>query len=136
MYLLREKTFSNDSIKLVKLKDLLERIHSDKKNKILIFLRSWKKNLETTKFKRIFKARADNEGGLKTSYSITFDIAKKEKSYTIDEEIIILIKDVIENVIKKDSQPVPRCTPLSANTVQWYINEIGDDEKRTLSSEL
>jgi len=85
--------------------------------------------------KTFFKApaSADNEGGLKTSYSISLNIAKKGKSYTIGEEIIIpAIKDVIENVMKKDSQPVLKCIPLSANTVQRRIDEMADDVKKKL----
>ena len=38
--LLCEKTFSNDAMKPAKMKDHLERIHCDKKNKDLDFLRS------------------------------------------------------------------------------------------------
>ena len=89
--------------------------------------------------KTIFKAPAstDNEGGLKASYNISLNIAKKGKSYTIGEEIIIpAIKDVIENVMKKDSQAVLKCIPLSANTVQRRIDEIADDVKNSLASEL
>ena len=64
--------------------------------------------------KKFFKASAseDNEGGLKTSYSISLNIAKKGKLYTIGEQIII---PTIENVMKKDSL---RCILFSANTVQ------------------
>ena len=73
---------------------------------------------------------------MKTSYSISFTIAKKGKSCTIGEEIILpLIKDVIENVMKKNSQLVLRYIPLSANTVQRCIDEMADDEERTFTSE-
>lgn len=47
---------------------------------------------------------AHSKGGVKTSYSISFNIAKKGKPYTFGEEIILpAIEDVIENVLKKDS---------------------------------
>ena len=43
---------------------------------------------------------------------------------TIAEEIIIpAIKDVIENVIKKDSQAVLRWIRLSENTEQIFCND-------------
>ena len=46
---------------------------------------------------------------------------------TIGEEIILpAIKDVIENVMKKDSQVVLKCIPLSANTAQRRIEEMAN----------
>jgi len=42
MCLLCEKTFSNDAMKPSKMKDHLERIHSDKKNKDLDFFKMLK----------------------------------------------------------------------------------------------
>lgn len=89
--------------------------------------RNWELHLTWIHF---FKssASANSEGGLKTSYSISLNIAKKWKLYTIGEEIILpAIKDVTENVMKKDSQLVLKCTPLSANTVQWCIEEMAND---------
>ncbi|KRY13214.1 Zinc finger BED domain-containing protein 5 [Trichinella patagoniensis] len=99
-----------------KMKDHLERVHPDKKNKDI---------------------DVDCEGGLKASYSISLNIAKKAQSYTIGEEIVIpVIKEVIETVMKKDSEPVLKCIPLSAKTVQRRIDEMASDVEKTLVSEL
>ncbi|KRZ66133.1 SCAN domain-containing protein 3 [Trichinella papuae] len=79
---------------------------------------------------KLFKAPgiADCEGGLKALYSISLNIAKKALSYTIGEEIVIpAIKEVIETVMKKDSEPVLKCIPLSAMTVQRRIDEMASD---------
>ncbi|XP_076049445.1 zinc finger BED domain-containing protein 5-like [Oratosquilla oratoria] len=139
MCILCEKTFSNDAMKPSKMKDHLERIHSDKKNKDLDFFEMVKEKISNRpNLKNFFKAppSADNEG-LKTSYSISLNIAKKGKAYTIGEEIIIpAIKDVIENVMKENSQPVLKCIPLSANAVQRRIDEMADDVEKTLTTEL
>ena len=54
-----------------------------------------------------------------TSYSIPLNIGNKGKLYSIGEKIILpAIKDMIRNVMKKDSPVVLRCLLLSANTVQ------------------
>ncbi|KRZ51796.1 Zinc finger BED domain-containing protein 5 [Trichinella nativa] len=95
-----------------KMKDHLERVQLDKKNKDI---------------------DVDCEGGLKASYSISLNIAKKAKSYTIGEEIVIpVIKELIETVMKKDSEPVLKCIPLSAKTVQRCIDEMASDVEKTL----
>ncbi|KRZ00221.1 hypothetical protein T11_618 [Trichinella zimbabwensis] len=81
-----------------KMKNHLDRVHPDKKNKDIEFLR------------------------------ISLNIAKKALSYTIGEEIVIpAVKEVIETVMKKDSEPVLKCIPLSAKTVQRRIDEMASD---------
>ena len=108
--LLCEKTFSNDAMKPAKMKDHLERIHSDKKNKDIDYFKTLKEKLKgRSNIKAFFKApaSADAEGGLKASYNISLMIAKKGKAHTIGEELIIpAIKEVIETVMKKDSDSV------------------------------
>ena len=86
MCLLCEKTFSNDAMKPAKMRDYLERIHCDKKNKDLDFFKVLKEKIRNRpNLKTFFKASAstDNEGGLKVSYSISLNIAKKGKSYSL-----------------------------------------------------
>lgn len=140
MCLLCEKTFSNDAMKPAKMMDHLERIHFDKKDKDIEYFKMLKERLITRpNLTRFLKSStsANSEGGLKASYSISFNIAKKGKPYTIGEEIILpAIKDVIENVMKTDPQPVLKCIPLSGNTVQRRIEEMANDVERTLISEL
>ncbi|KRZ88153.1 Zinc finger BED domain-containing protein 5 [Trichinella sp. T8] len=99
-----------------KMKDHLERVQPDKKNKDI---------------------DVDCEGGLKASYSISLNITKKAQSYTIGEEIVIpVIKELIETVMKKDSERVLKCIPLSAKTVQRRIDEMASDVEKILVSEL
>ncbi|KRX30934.1 SCAN domain-containing protein 3, partial [Trichinella sp. T9] len=87
-----------------KMKDHLERVHPDKKNKDVEFFKVLKEKIRNQpNLKSFFKA----PGGLKASYTISLNIAKKAQSYTIGEEIVIpAIKEVIETVMKKDSEPV------------------------------
>ena len=79
--LLCEKTFSNDAMKPAKMKDHLERIHCDKKNKDLDFLRSLKRILQNDQFLKTFiKAPATvSYDGLKASYNIALNIAQKNQ---------------------------------------------------------
>ncbi|KRZ15985.1 SCAN domain-containing protein 3 [Trichinella zimbabwensis] len=140
MCLLCQKVFSNNAMKPSKIKDHLERVHPDKKNKDIEFFKVVKEKIRNQpNLKSFFKAPGivDCEGGLKASYSISLNIAKKALSYSIGEEIVIpAIKEVIETVMKKDSEPVLKCIPLSAKTVQRRIDEMASDVERTLVSEL
>ncbi|KAF2347510.1 Ribonuclease H-like domain [Trinorchestia longiramus] len=122
------------------MKDHLERIHSDKKNKDLDDFKTLKEKLRTQpNLNAVLKssASADSEEGWKASYSISLNIAKKGKLYTIGEEIILPpIKDTIENVMKKDSKQVLKSIPLSARSVQQRIEEMAFDVEQTVTSEL
>lgn len=121
MCLLCKKTFSNNAMKLTKMRDYLERIYSDEKNKNITHFKMLKEKLKFQSNLNTFQissANADSEGGLKISYSI-YSIAKKEKTYTNGKEIILpAIKNVIKNVLKKDHQQALKCILLNANTVQ------------------
>ena len=66
MCLLCEKTFSNDAMKPAKMKDHLERVHSDKKNKDLEYFKKCKEKLRTRpNLKTLFNPTpsANIEGG-------------------------------------------------------------------------
>ncbi|KAK4319477.1 hypothetical protein Pmani_009580 [Petrolisthes manimaculis] len=135
--LLCEKTFSNDAMKPAKMKDHLERVHSDKKNKDLDYFKTLKENLKSRSDIKTFftaAASADTEGGLKASYNISLMIAKKGKARTLGEEIIIPAIKVIETVMKKDSHSVLKNLPLSNSTVQRRIDEMADDVEKNLIS--
>ncbi|KRX25624.1 SCAN domain-containing protein 3 [Trichinella nelsoni] len=123
-----------------KMKDHLGRVHPDKKNKDVEFFKVLKEKIRNQpNLKSFFKApgTVDCEGGLKASYTISLNIAKKAQSYTIGEEIVIpAIKEVIETVMKKDSEPVLKCIPLSATRVQRRIDEMASDVEKILVSEL
>ena len=80
MCLLCEKTFSNDAMKPAKMMDHLERIHFDKKNKGIEYFKMLKERFITRPNLSTFlksSTSANSEGGLKASYSISFNIAKK-----------------------------------------------------------
>ncbi|KRX34992.1 Zinc finger BED domain-containing protein 5 [Trichinella murrelli] len=112
MFLLYQKVFSNDAMKPSKMKDHLEKGFTlIRKTKIL-------------RIESISTASSNN-------------VAKKAQSYTIGEEIVIpAIKEVIETVMKKDSEPVLKCIPLSAKAVQRRIDEMASDVEKTLVLEL
>ncbi|XP_023226163.1 SCAN domain-containing protein 3-like [Centruroides sculpturatus] len=79
----------------------------------------------------------DIEGGLIASYKISLNIAKKGKPHTTAEDIVVpAIKDVIENVMKKDSVDVLKCLPLSASSVKRRIDEMAENVENIVVSEL
>lgn len=138
--LLCEKTFGNDAMKPSKMKDHLERVHSDKKNKELEFFKKLKEKFICRLTLKSFMKQSievEAEGGLIASYKISLNIAKRGKPHTIAEEIVIpAIKDVIEEVMKKDSSKVLKSLPLSAKSVKKRIDEMAEEVENTVVSEL
>ena len=58
-----------------------------------------------------------NYDGLKAFYNIALNIAKKGKSLTIGEDIIIpATENMFEMVLKEDSERMLKCVLLSART--------------------
>ncbi|KRY68754.1 Zinc finger BED domain-containing protein 5 [Trichinella pseudospiralis] len=91
------------------MKDHLERVHPDKKNKDVEFF-------------KVLKEKTRNKPNLKSFFKAP------GQSYTIGEEIVIpAIKEVIETVMKKDFEPVLKCITLSAKTVQRRIDEMASN---------
>ncbi|KRX69404.1 SCAN domain-containing protein 3 [Trichinella sp. T6] len=121
MFLLYQKVFSNDAMKPSKMKDHLEKGFTlIRKIKILFF--------------EVLKEKIRNQSNLKAFFKAP---AKKAQSYSIGEEIVIpAIEEVIETVMKKDSEPVLKCIPLSAKAVQRRIDEMASDVEKILVSEL
>ena len=81
MYQLYEKTFYNEAMKAIKIKDTLKGFIQIKKKKILIFFMMLKEKFRNQlNLKKIFKAsvRADNEGRLKI-YIFSLNMAKERK---------------------------------------------------------
>ena len=140
MCLLCEKAFGNDYMKPSKMKDHLERVHSDKKNKELEFFKKLKEKFTCRPTIKGFMKQStevETEGGLIASYKISLNIAKSGKPYTLAEEIVLpAIKDVIEDVMKKDSVNVLKSLPLSANSVKRRIDEMAEDIEHMVVSEL
>ncbi|OUC40838.1 hypothetical protein D917_03783 [Trichinella nativa] len=104
MCLLCQKVFTNDAMKPSKMKDHLERVHPDKKNKDVEFF-------------KVLKEKIRNQPNLKSFF---------KAPGTVD----------CEGGLKKDSEPVLKCIPLSAKTVQRCIDEMASDVEKILVSEL
>ncbi|XP_064116945.1 zinc finger BED domain-containing protein 5-like [Macrobrachium nipponense] len=140
MCLVCEKVFSNDAMKPSKMKDHLVRVHPDKTDKDIDFFRALKDKLEirTGVVSLIPQpAQPDNEKGLRASYNISLIIAKSGQPYSTAEEIIVpSIKEVIDNLMNKDSSSVLKCLSLSSNAVRQCIDEMAADVEKSLISEL
>ena len=60
-------------------------------------------------------------------------IAKAGKPHTIGEELILpAAKEIIETVMEKDASSIIKAIPLSNNTVQRRIDEMGSDVQQQL----
>lgn len=140
MCLLCEKTFGNEYMKPSKMKDHLERLHSDKKHENVEFFKYYKEKFTCRPTITGFMKQpteVKTEGGLIAAYKISLNIAKRGKPHTLAEEIILpAIKDVIENVMKKDSLNVLKSLPLSAQSVKRHIDEMAEEIENIVVSEL
>lgn len=140
--LICEKTFHNDTMKPSKMKDHLDRMHSDKKNKELEYFKNLKDKFlvrSKTGLKSFLTPSTSKniEGGLDASYQISLLIAKAGYPHTVGEKLILpAVQEIIKTVMKMDPNPVLRSIPLSNNTVQRRIDEMAEDLKKSLIFEL
>jgi len=117
-----------------KVKEHLERIHCDKKNKELDYFKALKAKFQTQpRLETFFKspANADLQGGQKASYNIALNIVKKGKPYCIGKEVTVpALEEVIRNVMKTNPDPVLKSVPLSASTVKRRIDEMAHNVEK------
>lgn len=74
-----------------------------------------------------------NDDGLRASYNISLLIAKSGKPHTIGEQLILpAIAEVLNNVLHKPAHDILKRIPLSNNTVQRRIDEMGRDVENIL----
>ena len=81
MCLLCEKTFNKDAMKQAKMRNQSEMINSDKENKDVEYFKMRRQKLKAQLNFYVFiksSVGVDNEGGLKTSYSISLNIGKED----------------------------------------------------------
>ena len=133
MCLICGSLFSNEAMKPSRLKDHLTRLHPSKLNKenFKKIKADWVKqgNIKTLFAKRDICL----ENGLTASYNISLMIAKTGSPHTIGEKFILpCVKEVIETVMCQSSTPVLSTVPLSNDTVQRRIDEMGDDVESQL----
>ena len=75
--------------------------------------------------------------GLRASYNISLLIAKSGKPHTIGEQLILpAIAEVLNNVLQKPAHDIIKKMPLSNNTVERRIDEMGRDVENILCNFL
>ena len=138
MYLVCEKNFSNEAMKLFRLLEYLQKIHPDKTGKTLAFFQSLRDQFLKRKTMNKFTSSLKNsDDGLKASYNISLLIAKTGKSHTIWEELILpAVKEVIKTVLHKSPEQVIKSIPLSDNSVQRRVDKMAENIEETLSKML
>ena len=132
MCLICGSLFSNEAMKPSRLKDHLTRLHPSKLNADFKKIKAdWEKqrNIKALFAKRDIRL----ENGLTASYNISLMIAKTGMPHTIGEKLILpCVKEVIETVMCQSSTPVLSTVPLSNDTVQRRIDEMGDEVESQL----
>ena len=132
MCLICGSLFSNEAMKPSRLKDHLTRLHSCKLNADFKKIKAdWEKQRNIKAFFAKRDIRLEN--GLTASYNISLMIARTGTPHTIGEKLILpCVKEVIETVMCQSSTPVLSTVPLSNDTVQRRIDEMGDDVESQL----
>ena len=132
MCLICGSLFSNEAMKPSRLKDHLTRLHSCKLNADFKKIKAdWEKQRNIKAFFAKRDIRLEN--GLTASYNISLMIARTGTPHTIGEKLILpCVKEVIETVMCQSSTPVLSTVPLSNDTVQGRIDEMGDDVESQL----
>lgn len=125
--LICESTFSNEAMKPSRMKDHLHRKHQNKLNADFKGMRD--KRMKQSTIRSMFTKTDDQlEKGLLATYNISLMIAKTGSAHTVAETLVLpAVKEVIETVMGQNSAPVLNVMPLSNNTVQRRIDEMGRD---------
>lgn len=78
-----------------------------------------------------------NDDGLRASYNISLLIAKSGTPHTIGEKLILpAVEEVLKTVLHKPASDIIKRIPLSNNTVERRIDEMGSDIESFLCNYL
>jgi len=137
LFLLCERSFSNEAMKPSRLSKHLTKVHSDKADTSLSFFQGLKLKYENrvTVGKLFKKAAITRDKGLVASY-ISYLIAKLGKPHTIRETLVVpAIREFCTTVLGIDGD-VLKSLPLSNTTVARRIKEMADDVEEALLAKL
>ncbi|KAF2897441.1 hypothetical protein ILUMI_08735 [Ignelater luminosus] len=137
MCLLCNKVLSNDAMKPSKLEDHPRRCHPVKTGKDLKYFQTLKDKLQKRPtVDRMFASTSQkNDDGLQ--YNISLRIAKSGKPHNIGEKLILpAVEEVLKTVLHKPASDIIKRIPLSNNTVQRGIDEMGYDIESFLCNYL
>lgn len=114
MYLICQKTLTNEAIKPSRLHDNFNKMPSHKKDKDVAYFQDTEKTYvsQPTISKVFFMAFKQDDNGLRASYSISLVIAKSGKPHNIGEELILpALKEFITTVLHKPAKDILRKSP-------------------------
>lgn len=131
MCLICSNVFSNEGMKPSRMRDHLEKMHSDKKDKPAEYFKKLRDDREKTTpsissaFAKVTEIQRD---GLLASYNIANMIAKAGKPHTVGETLILpAVKEVISTVLHRNATEILKAIPLSNDTVSRRIDEMASD---------
>ena len=130
----------NEAMKPSRLRDHLQRMHADKKDKPLNYFKSLKEQFENRKtIATMFNTGkiSDNHAGMIASYRIAALIAKNGKPHNIGESLLHpVIAEVINTVMHRNAAPILKSIPLSPQSMKRRIDEMAQDVKEQLTDIL
>ncbi|KFD50438.1 hypothetical protein M514_08665 [Trichuris suis] len=127
MCLLCNRVFSNEAMKPSRLKEHLAKIHPDKAGKDLNYFKSLREVWKAThSIEYVFYTNGVRMDGLRASFNISLMIARSGKAHTIGEELLHpVVSEVLRTVLHMPAAETIKSIPLSNNTVQRRIDEMG-----------
>ncbi|CAM1298524.1 Uncharacterised protein r2_g811 [Pycnogonum litorale] len=131
------KVLGNDSMRPTKLKQHLEKVHPQHKDKDRSFFERHGKALKAMKLDKTGSFRKGNDQAVEASYSVALEIAKQKKPHTIGENLIkpCALK-MAEIVLGKECANKLATISLSNNTVQRRITDMAHDIKAQVVNEI
>ena len=139
MCLICEKVFPNDAMKPGRMEDHLSKCDPAKKGENLKFFQALKTKLlrRPTVSNMFNSASCRSDDGVQASYEIALLIAKTGEAHTIGERLILPAASIILNrVAQKPAHDILKRIPLSNNSIQRRIDEMGDDVEYNLCMHL
>ncbi|KFD61358.1 hypothetical protein M514_12069, partial [Trichuris suis] len=133
--LICEKTFANEVMKPSKLIKHLNRMHGDKAGKDLSYFQSLRDNFKNRKRLPTILSSASSQSSdrLRASYNLSLMIAKSGKPHTISEQLLLpAVSEVLRTMLHMPATNIIKKIPLSNNTEQRRIGEMGANIESTL----
>uniref|UniRef100_A0A5S6QDL0 DUF4371 domain-containing protein n=1 Tax=Trichuris muris TaxID=70415 RepID=A0A5S6QDL0_TRIMR len=118
-----------------RLKEHLAKIHPDKAGKDFNYFKSLRVKFgKQPTLSNMFSSRTTLQmDGLRASFNISLMIARSGKAHIIGEELLLpVVSEVLRTVLHRPAAETIKSIPLSNNTVQRRIDEMGNDVEETL----
>ena len=140
MCLLCNKVFPNDSMKPCTLQNHFTKVHSNHADKDLAYFQNLQGRLKSKSITNMLHSSftKSSTDGLRTSFNLSYLIAKSGKPHNIGEKLIIVaITEVLTTLMHhRCTEQITKSIFLSNNTVQRRVDEMAVNVDKTLCNKL